>query len=258
VSATRRTVTLPSGQVAHYRRVGSGPPLLYLHSFLAQGDDDEFVDRMARHFDLVMPVAPGYEDLLELADLDDGHDLAIFYDDFLRHLGFDRIDVLGHSYGGLIAAELASHFPERVGALALVAPFGLWVDVDPPADLARLPAARLRQRLSANQAEDPDDIESIIAATRAMTATLKFLWPFPDRRLAKRLYRISSPTRVYWGRDDDVNPPGYAARFAAAIEGATTEELAGRHLLPQDQPDLMAERLTEFLAVAGSLASPEV
>ncbi|MBO0887416.1 MAG: alpha/beta fold hydrolase, partial [Acidimicrobiales bacterium] len=135
------TIDLRGGQRAHYWRLGAGPTLLYLHSFLWPLDDEGFVERLSGDFDVIMPLAPGYEDQDELLELDDGHDLALYYDDLLRELGVTGpIDVVGHSFGGMIAAELAAHFPERVRRLALVAPYGLWADDDPTTDLARLPA----------------------------------------------------------------------------------------------------------------------
>lgn len=253
MTETPTTIDLRGGQRARYWREGSGPTLLFLHSFLWPLDDQGFVDRLSGTFDLIMPLAPGYEDSDELLELDDGHDLALYYDDLLRELGVTGpIDVVGHSFGGMIAAELAAHFPERVRRLALVAPYGLWADDDPTADLARLPARTIRRSLSVGaRGEDggrgPIDIEEALAVTRGMTAALKFLWPFPDRGLSRRLHRISAPTRIYWGREDGVNPPSYAERFASMIGGATVELVPGGHLLIQDAPGEMAERLNSFL-----------
>ena len=43
--------------------------------------------------------------------------------------------------------------------------------------------------------------------------------------LARRLYRIQSPTLLLWGAQDKVTPPVYAERFAAGISGPTTIRL---------------------------------
>jgi pimeloyl-ACP methyl ester carboxylesterase len=256
VTAAPTAIDLGGGQRARYWREGGGRTLLFLHSFLWPSDEDRFVDRLASGFDVIMPLAPGYEDPEELLELDDGHDLALFYDDLLRALGVTgQIDLVGHSFGGMIAAELAAHFPERVGRLALLAPYGLWADDEPTTDLARLPTRTLRSSLSTATQRDgggrgPVDVEAMVAVTQGMAAALKFLWPFPDRGLSRRLHRISATTRIYWGRDDSVNPPGYAERFAAQIGGATVEIVPGGHLLVQDAPDEMADRVTGFLTGA--------
>jgi pimeloyl-ACP methyl ester carboxylesterase len=248
------TLALKGGQRAHYWRTGAGPELLYLHSLLWPRDEGAFVSELSAAFDVIMPLAPGYEDLEELQGIEDSHDLALFYDDLLRELGVDGpLDVVGHSFGGMIGAELAAHFPERVRRLALIAPFGLWADDQPTADLARLPARSIRSSLSvAGQGEGQSslaaDPEEVIAVTQGMAAALKFLWPFPDQGLSRRLHRISAKTRIYWGQDDWVNPPSYAQRFAAAIDGATVEVIPGGHLLLQDTPVEMAERVMAFMA----------
>lgn len=256
MTETPTTIDLRGGQRARYWRLGTGPTLLFLHSFLWPRDDEGFVEALSASFDVIMPLAPGYEDADELLELDDGHDLALYYDDLLRELGVTGpIDVVGHSFGGMIAAELAAHFPERVRRLALVAPYGLWADDDPTADLARLPARTLRTSLSvAGRGEagggGPMDIEDALAVTRGMTAALKFLWPFPDRGLSRRLHRISAPTQLYWGQDDRVNPPSYAKRFASLVDGASIELVPGGHLLVQDSPEEMADRVIRFLTGA--------
>lgn len=255
MTAVPTVVTLPGGHVARYRRVGTGDPLLYLRSFVTPSGDDAFVERLAEHYDVVIPQAPGSVDLAEMTDLDNGHDLALYHDDLVRFLGFERVRVVGHSSGGLVATELAAHFPERVEAMALVAPFGLWAAEEPTADLGRLRPAKLFAQLSTTPdgaadgaVVDDYDADHIVAATQALTATLKFLWPFPDHNLARRLYRITAPTRIYWGREDTINPVGYAQRYAQAIAGATVEQMAGGHLLIQDAPAEMAERVSDFFA----------
>ena len=255
-STAPTTVTLPSGLVAHYWRQGTGDPVLYLRSMVVPAGDDAFLARLAEGHDVIVPLFPGFASLDELTELGNGHDLALYFDDLIRVLGIERLQLLGHSFGGFVAAEVAAHFPERIASLALVAPFGLWSEDEPTPDLARYRPAKLFNILStggeqadgADQTIDEDDEEHIVAAVQAMTATLKFLWPFPDRTLAQRLYRISSPTRIFWGLDDPINPVGYAARYAAAIHDAQVEILSGGHLLLQDQPEEMAERIGAFFS----------
>ena len=84
------SLPLANGATATYRRQGSGAPLVYLHSMLPPADDDAFATALAADFDVIRPVAPGFGDLAEIDDIDDIHDLALYYDDVLRALG------LGH------------------------------------------------------------------------------------------------------------------------------------------------------------------
>lgn len=249
------TVALPGGHVARVRREGSGTPVLFAHSVLPPAEDDRFVEALAGHFDVVAPLAPGYADLAELDDIDDVHDLALYYDDLLRALDLGPVDVVGHSSGGMAAAELAAHVPDRVRSLTLISPFGFWDEAHPTEDLATVGGPNIRRRLARGDeslfppaGDDPASrTEEAVQIAQAMTAALKFLWPFPDQGLAKRIHRVACPSLVVWGRDDDVNPLFYASRFADALGGARVEVLDGGHLLPYEAPDEVAKLVFEFV-----------
>lgn len=256
-TATRQTLALAGGPMASLWRRGSGDPLLFLHSVLPPRDDDVFAEALAADFDVVMPLAPGYADLAEIDDIDDVHDLALYYDDLLRALDLDSVAVVGHSSGGMAAAELAAHLPERVSCLTLISPFGFWDEDHPTVDLATIPGAALRNRLCRGDESlfpppDPTDpdarTEDAIALTQALTSALKYMWPFPDQGLGKRLHRVTCETLVLWGNDDDVNPPSYADQFAARLRGARVELLDGGHLLPYEQPEQVSKLVHDFVA----------
>jgi pimeloyl-ACP methyl ester carboxylesterase len=257
-------LALANGATATYRRLGSGAPLVFLHSMLPPADGDAFVAALAETFDVIAPVAPGFADLAEIDDIDDIHDLTIYYDDILRALGLGKVTIVGHSYGGMIAAELAAHFPERVSALVLISPFGFWNDEHPTVDLATLPGPVLRKRLNrgddallpAVDSDDPDvRTEDAISLSQALTSTLKFMWPFPDQGLAKRLHRVTADSLLVWGSDDDINPPAYADDFAAGLPDAKVELLDGGHLLPYESPALVVDLVRHFVAAAGGSAA---
>src|SRR5207237_1262237 len=62
--------------------------------------------------------------------------------------------------------------------------------------------------------EEPERaLEYTIQRTRALAASSRFLWPIPDRGLARRLHRIAAPTLTVWGRDDRAIAPAHAAGY---------------------------------------------
>jgi pimeloyl-ACP methyl ester carboxylesterase len=76
----------------------------------------------------------------------------------------------------------------------------------------------------------------------------KILFPIPNRRLAKRLYRLTAETLVLWGASDRLIVPAYAARWKALIPSARIEMIDGAgHMLPYEQPDRFAQAVTRFL-----------
>ena len=54
--------------------------------------------------------------------------------DFLDEIGVEKPHLVGHSLGGMLAAEIAALAPRQVGRLVLVCPAGLWLDPVPIPD----------------------------------------------------------------------------------------------------------------------------
>jgi pimeloyl-ACP methyl ester carboxylesterase len=87
-----------------------------------------------------------------------------------------------------------------------------------------------------------------IANQRRLTMAGKILFPIPNRRLSKRLYRLTAPTLLVWGAADRLIVPAYADRWKALIPGARVETVAAAgHMLPYEQPEALVRALTDFL-----------
>ncbi len=132
----------------------------------------------------------------------------------------------------MLAAELAAAYPGRFTRLALIAPLGLWRDDTPVSNWMTVPSGQLSALFFANPDSEaaramfatPDDQEAAISAgvglIWALGCTGKFLWPLPEKGLAKRLHRVSAPTLIIWGEHDHLIPSGYASEFAHRIPGS--------------------------------------
>ena len=121
---------------------GSGAPLLFLHG--AGGLFwDPFLDGLAATHRVIAPEHPGFGQSQGLEHVRDVWDLVLYYNELLDELGVARASVLGHSFGGMVAAELAANNPERVDKLVLIAPIGLWIDEHPVPDISGIPPDQL-------------------------------------------------------------------------------------------------------------------
>jgi pimeloyl-ACP methyl ester carboxylesterase len=91
--------------------------------------------------------------------------------------------------------------------------------------------------------------EFYIGNARRLGMAGKILFPIPNRRLSKRLYRLTAPTLVLWGAEDSLIPPVYARRWQELVSGATVEILpqAG-HMLPYERPEAFVDAVSRFLA----------
>jgi pimeloyl-ACP methyl ester carboxylesterase len=240
------TIALYGGRTVEVRRAGEGPAVVWLHGPHGVRRNDPVIAALAARHAVVAPVAPGFNDVDELDGIGDLHDLALHYDDLLEALGLDRVALGGHSFGAMIAAELAAHVPRRVARLVLISPFGLWRDDHPVADLFARPYTAIDRILwksgeAAGAMADPasfpnDPVEQAVALSQAMTAVAKFIWPIPDKGLRRRLPRVSAETLVVFGADDAFVPAIYADEFAAAIPRARKAVIAGTaHMVPYEK-----------------------
>jgi len=239
------------------RIVGSGSPLVYLHGGYGP-IESELVDELAKSFTVYAPphpgLTPGDEDAIKA--LDDFWDLVLYYYDLFDQLGLKSPAVAGHSFGGMVAAEVAATDPTRVGKLVLINSLGLWRDQQPirnyivtaqtalPELLFSDPHHPAQKRIILN----PEDQDGYIRITWALGCTSKFYWPIPDKGLHKRLHRINAPTLILWGADDKLLPLTYAEAFKAGIPNAKIETIeGGAHMMALEQPARVAASIKEFL-----------
>jgi pimeloyl-ACP methyl ester carboxylesterase len=258
------TVSLPSGRRWEVYRSGEGPPVLWLHGLRGVDPADPLLAALQKRYRVTAPVAPGFNDLDELSRIDNIHELALDYDDLIDALALQGFVLLGHSFGAMIAAEIAAHFPGRAERLVLLAPFGLWNDAYPVSDIFAMPYTQIddslwhdpamRERF-ARRASTDADVKEVAAQTvklaQSLTAVTKFVWPIPDRGLRRRLPRIACPTLVLFGAEDKVISSRYATDFKAGLRDGRTEVVAGAgHMLAYEQPEQVELLVESFLKAA--------
>jgi pimeloyl-ACP methyl ester carboxylesterase len=242
---------------------GSGPALVFFHGSWGLAWDP-FLDELARSFTVYAPehpgTTPGAPD--DIYHLDNLWDLVLCYDELLQALGLDRAAFVGHSFGAMVACEMAAAYPSRVGRLALLDPLGLWRDTDPIPNWMVMEAAQMRAHVFHNPDGDAarrmfgtgaDDDPKAVAAARArltwaLGATGKFLWPIPDKGLKKRIHRVAAPTLLVWGKEDRLVPPVYADEFTRRLANARVHTVGGAGHAPHlEQTEAVARVVREFL-----------
>ncbi len=253
-----RRVSVRGGEVV-VRRGGSGEPLVFLHP-AGGGAWRPFHDRLACRYEVIAPEHPGWGESDDLPEVEDIHDLTFHYLDLLDDLGLERPVVMGSSFGGWVAAELAVHAPHRIGRLVLVDAIGLRIPEHPVADMFAMgpqeTAASLFHDLAAAAAlfgDGEPDLDTKLRIYRDQTAFARFAWkPFcNDPKLARRLHRVTAPTLVVWGEHDRVVPRAHGERYAELIAGARLEVIADTAHAPLlERPDTTVDLILDFLAGA--------
>ena len=97
-------------------RAGSGPTVLFLHGAGGVPQWLPFFDKMAERYEILVPEHPGFGGSDDPPSIRSMADLAMFYLDLVEEAGLDRINLIGNSLGGWLAAEILirnrEHFPQ--------------------------------------------------------------------------------------------------------------------------------------------------
>ena len=240
-------------------RKGSGPKLGFLAGFGGLPRWVPFLDELAKSRTVIAPSLPGFPGGDRGHTVLDSHlDWLLAVREILDQAGLSGADLAGSSVGASLAAEVAALWPASVGKLALIAPFGLFDENNPPTD----PWAQRGDAVPGLMCADPDiwtalksppeganSVEWPIEQVRANEAAARIFWPLGNTRIEKRLRLIKAPTLLLWGEQDKIMPRTYAEAFAKGIAGATTTRIvAGAgHLAELDKPVEVAREILGFL-----------
>jgi pimeloyl-ACP methyl ester carboxylesterase len=249
-------------------RVGSGRPAVVLHGPTPYASDLPFIRLLSRHVEVIAPSHPGFGSSPRPEEFDSVYDLVRLYLSFLETLGSRKVTLVGASFGGWLAAEIAVCAPPNLERLILVDSVGIKVggrterDIlhlfnTPPAQLDRCSWHAPERRppgpfgLGWQQHLDTLSDEDLVHLARAWDALCLYAWRphLYNPHLAAWLHRIRVPTLLVWGASDGVVSPDYGRRYASRIPGARFEVIdeAGHH--PElEQPEVFVKRVCEFLA----------
>ncbi len=248
---------------------GRGAPVLFVHGQPGLGSDwNQVAERLADHRVLVVD-RPGYGR--------SGHEtLSIEGNaEVLAELVVERavapVTVVGHSYGGGVAIELAAHRPELVSGLVLVGSIGRAASLNVFDRLLALPGTgealsaaglftlgrvlpHIRHAVGSQnhvvvewlRATLPDERYLKVSARRGRQVWRSFV--AEQRSLVREIGAVESaldsvrvPTTVISGAWDVVVPPSVSASIAAAIPGSELVSVARTgHFVPRDAPEVVA------------------
>lgn len=253
-------ITTARGITCEVVEFGSaGSPVVAFHGIGGHLAGEPTLAALGEEFHVYAPVWPGFGEQPGEELLEDMLDFALHGADVVTALGVERPHLYGHSFGGMIAAEMAALAPGSYRGVGLVAPAGLWLDEHPITDIYSLlpfdfpgvllhdPEGNASLLTGGVDFEDPEAMTAfLIGNSRRLGTAGKVLFPIPNRRLSKRLYRLTNPTTIVWGATDKLIPPVYAEAWRAALPDATVtivDEAA--HLAPYEQPAAVAAALAE-------------
>ncbi len=236
------------------------PVILLLHGLSA---DKSIWLRFARHFNrdyrLLIPDLGGHGETAYAAHQD--YRVPAQAQRFLRLLdacGIQRVQVIGNSMGGYIAAWLAAHAPQRISGLALFDPAG--VEAPETSDLQHLleqgknpflvrSRADFQHFYSLTMAAPPWVPEAVLAAIaeryqarRGQLARI-FAELQASPPIEPELAKIQAPTLLLWGREDRLLHPSSAQVWAKGLPQAQVQLWEGIGHMPMVERPVRSARL---------------
>jgi pimeloyl-ACP methyl ester carboxylesterase len=247
-----------SGMNLALERRGQGDPLLIFYGEEALETEAPFLDELAKKYELLIPSPPGFgrsERPDWITSLDD---IAYIYLDLVEQLGIEKVPVIGFSFGGWVAAEMATKDDSFFSKLVLVDPLGIKVGGPTDRDIAdiwSLPPAEVLRRKWHDPEKGKRDFpsmpeEKLTIIARNVESLARFCWdPYMHNpKLKRRLHRIKVPTLLIWGENDGIVAPAYGKAYADLIPGATLKTIANAGHYPHlEQPQIFMKHLNDFL-----------
>jgi pimeloyl-ACP methyl ester carboxylesterase len=269
-------VDLPIGRI-RYRERGEGPPIVFLHGIVANGDIwRKVAPRLAGRFRCIVPDWPlGAHELGVRA----GADLSLpaiagIVDDFLAALELDDVTLVANDTGGAVAQWVAVGHPERLGRLVLT-PCDAFENFLPPVlrhlqlfgryrpgvwligqalryrAVQRLPIAfgRLTVRPIDQAAMDSytRPLRTNRAVRRDFAALVRGISSRYTREAAQRLPSFEKPTLIVWSLHDRLFPLAHAHRLARLLPNSRLEVIDDSGaFIPEDQPGRLAAVIEQF------------
>ncbi len=239
---------------------GTGEPLLLLHGAGGNTGWLQYVQSLADHYTVYLPSHPGFDTSDRPEWLETIPDLACFYSWFMEKQNLAGIRVIGFSMGGWLAAEIAVMCHHSFSKLMLVDAVGIKPQEGEITDIFIISPAQVTERLfhDPKQAPEYDQIygqeltpeqQNVAEGNREMAVRLCWKPYMHDPRLTSLLARVSAPTRVVWGRQDNIVPLECGQMYQKAIPGSDLVIIDNCGHAPQvEKPQEFVKAALDFLA----------
>jgi len=258
---------------------GDRDPVLLVHGLGGQWQNWlENIPRLAQDRRVVAMDLPGFG---LTPEAEDDEDITItrygrWVNELADRLGLGKVDLVGNSMGGYIAAEVAIQFPERVSRLVLVSAAGISsaeVIQAPILTLGRMAAGLASnsvtryRRLAARPVTRHMSLALVARHPRLLKADLAYEGFFKgggkpgfgaalraslDYDFRDRLPDVEVPTLIVWGERDSIIPTRDADEFERLIEDSRKIVMKDTGHVPMaERPDAFNDVLVEFLDEEG-------
>ena len=204
----------------YYETLGAGQPMVLLHGGLASSEMfGPILPTLADHHQVIAVDLQGHG---RTADIDRPIELGLIADDIaalIDHLGLDRPDVVGYSFGGGVAFHTAVKYPAKVRKLVMAAanirPDAIYADMRVQQGQVNAAAAEFMKdtpmyQLYQKVAPRPEDFPRLLDKMGALMAK--------DFDYTNEVRGLQVPTLIV-AADADMAPPSHYVEVFKLLDG---------------------------------------
>ena len=256
-----KTATIDGNKIRYLEEGTSEDTLLLLHGLGASAERwEDVIPLFAKKFRVIVPdlIGFGYSDK-PMVDYTTDY-FAEFVNKFVGEIKIKKLNIIGSSLGGQIAAESIINHNMGVRKLVLVSPSGVMKHSTPALD-AYISAALYPNNDSALNAfqvmsgrKDVDDktVSGFIERMQLPNAKMAFMSTLlglsNSKVITEKLQTITIPTLILWGENDPVIPIEYAQSFVSGINDCRFYKMAGCGHVPYvEKPKAFFQIVSDFL-----------
>ncbi|OIQ22530.1 MAG: alpha/beta hydrolase [Flavobacterium sp. MedPE-SWcel] len=251
----------------NYFETGEGTPIVILHGLM--GGLSNF-DGVAEYFSkkgykIIIPELPIYTQSILKTNV---KAFAKWVKDFITHLEYDRVILLGNSLGGHIALYHAKMYPEKMLGLIITGSSGLYESAMGDSYPRRGDYDYIQKKAEAvfydpaiATKEIVDEVYNMANDRIKLIKTLTIAKSAIRHNMAKDLPKMHVPTCIIWGKNDNVTPPEVAEEFHELLPSSDLYwiDKCG-HAAMMEQPNEFNNLMNEWLIkinLTSDLAKPE-
>ena len=202
-----------------YIEVGEGTPIIVLHGLMGGLSNFDSVTQYfsTKGYKVVIPELPIYTKSLLKTNV---KSFAKYLHDFIEYKGYDEVILLGNSLGGHIGLYHTKLYPEKVKALVITGSSGLYESA-----MGGGYTKRGDYEVIKKKAQDVfynpaiatkaivDEVYATVNDRSKLIKTLAIAKSAIRHNMAKDLPKMTTPTCIIWGKNDNVTPPNVAEEF---------------------------------------------
>jgi pimeloyl-ACP methyl ester carboxylesterase len=202
----------------------------------------------------------------QTAEIADNADQASWIDEALARLGVERAHLVGHSFGGYLAANYASRISTRIASLSLLEPVFVFQGLNWTIYLKSIPAAiplvpkhwRTQLLRSISGSSDIDESDPVVHMISSGQQHYHNHLPQPARLTGEQLESWDFPVYLAMAENSSLDDPLAAAETARAHVKHLRDRIVpnATHSLPMEHPTEINRDLLDFMAAVDHAERP--